>query len=116
MTQIFSNWFLRRKIDAHVRRSGQPMEHRRVVNPYHAVSVEPGPKCCEEARELEDQRFLAGAAPTLPLRKCDKASCTCRYVHHEDRRGTDDRRDQLRIPNSRNLNDRRDGSGRRAND
>ena len=116
MAQIFSNWFLRRKIDAQVRRSGQPMEHRRVVNPHHALSIEPGPKCCDKARELKNQRFLASEAPTLPLRQCETVSCTCRYAHHSDRRRTKGRRDQLRIRRGHELNDRREGSGRRADD
>jgi hypothetical protein len=115
MTQIFSNWLLRRKIDAHVRQSGQAMEHRRVVNPYHAVSIEPGRKCCKEALELEDRRFLATAAPPLPLRHCEKSSCTCRYVHYSDRRSNEDRRMQPHNPHGHKMNDRRT-EGRRAND
>lgn len=116
MTRIFSNWVLRRKIDAQMRQPGQAMEYRRVVNPYHAISVEPGPKCCKEVSELEDQRFLAGAAPSLPLRKCDKASCTCRYVHHSDRRSDEGRRAQPHNPHGHLTNDRRKGGGRRASD
>lgn len=116
MTQIFTNWFLRRKIDAHVRMSGRAMEHHRVVNPYHAVSIEPGDKCCKAVSELEEQRFLAAAAPKIPLAQCDKATCACRYMHHNDRREKRDRRVQPHGPIGHLKNDRRTDGGRRAND
>jgi len=79
-----SSWLLRKRIDAHVRQSGRPMEHRRVVNPYHAVSIEPGSKCCQDARKLEGHRFLAAAAPKLPLRGCGATAFECRnkQQHH----------------------------------
>ena len=63
----FSNWILRRRIDAEVRISGRPVEHRRIGNPYHAVSIESGPRACEAVRELAGQRFLSSSAPRLPL-------------------------------------------------
>jgi hypothetical protein len=116
MASIFSNWFLRRKIDAHVRLSGKAMEHRRIVNPYHAVSIEPGLKCCKDAGEMEGRRFLASAAPNLPLRNCEKAKCTCRYVHHNDRRNSRERRVQPHNPHGHIMRDRRTSGGRRAND
>jgi hypothetical protein len=59
---------------------------RKVVNPYHAVSVVPGQDACAEARALRGQRFLSREAPALPLTGCKSTQCTCRYEHHEDRR------------------------------
>ncbi len=53
MSFNLANWFLRKRIDAQVRNSGRPMEHRRVVNPYHAVSIEPGPRACAEVHKVE---------------------------------------------------------------
>lgn len=56
------------------------------ANPYHAVSVQPGPKACQEARMQRDRRYLSREAPRLPLPGCDAAECRCAYQHHEDRR------------------------------
>ena len=66
-------------------------ERARVVNSYHAVSIKPGPRCCQTAKTMSGVRFLSKQAPRLPLPQCDAASCECKYVHHEDRR-SDDRR------------------------
>ena len=110
-----SSWLLRKRIDAHVRQSGRPMEHRRVVNPYHAVSIEPGSKCCQDARKLEGHRFLATGAPTIPLKGCTSASCQCRYVHYNDRRSNRDRRNQAFNPKGHRMAERRLG-GRRNTD
>jgi len=87
-----SSWLQRKKIHAHVTLSGRPMRFHSVVNPYHAVSIAHQPGCCAEAAALEGKRFLAAAAPKLPLRDCEAASCRCRYKHHEDRRDEEDRR------------------------
>lgn len=54
---------------------------------YHAVTVVPGPRCCDEARQLKGKRFLSREAPQLPLKDCGRADCTCRYEHYPDRRG-----------------------------
>jgi hypothetical protein len=111
-----SNWFQRRKIDVEVRRSGRPMEYRRVVNPYHAVSIEPGARCCAASRKLEGRRFLASSAPMLPLKECGSQTCQCRYVHHNDRRILRDRRVNFANPHAHSMQERRSGSGRRIND
>jgi len=110
-----SSWLLRKRIDAHVRQSGRPMEHRRVVNPYHAVSIEPGSKCCQDARKLEGHRFLAAAAPKLPLRGCGATACECHYVHHNDRRSSQDRRKLPHNPHAHRMAERRT-IGRRITD
>lgn len=110
-----SSWLLRKRIDAHVRQSGRPMEHRRVVNPYHAVSIEPGSKCCQDARKLEGYRFLAVAAPKLPLGGCGAARCECHYLHHNDRRNAQDRRKLPHNPYAHKMAERRT-IGRRITD
>lgn len=110
-----ANWFLRKRIDAQVRNSGRPMEHRRVVNPYHAVSIESGPRACAEVRKVEGQRFLASEPPMLPLRNCDSKTCQCRYVHHNDRRSLRDRRVNFANPHAHRMSDRRT-SDRRLTD
>ncbi len=92
------------------------MEHRRVVNPYHCVSIRFGPKSCQLVRAIDGQRFLAGSAPQLPLPGCETASCDCRYLHHDDRRAAKDRRANVRDRRAYRMKDRREGSGRRVND
>ena len=48
-------------------------------------------ECCQAARKLEGQRFLANEVPMLPLDGCDAAECRCAYERFDDRR-TDARR------------------------
>jgi hypothetical protein len=64
-----------------------PSVHVRILNPWHAVSIEPGEESCEAVCALQDQRFLSsGTPPLIPLKDCDASRCTCRYRHHDDRR------------------------------
>jgi len=64
----------------------RPEERVRIVNPFHAVSVKAGPRCCQAAKSMAGMRFLSRQAPLLPLPQCDAATCECRYLHHDDRR------------------------------
>jgi hypothetical protein len=59
---------------------------KKVPLTFHAVSIEPGRHCCQEARALQGHRFLSREAPPLPLKNCSSATCDCHYQHHEDRR------------------------------
>jgi len=59
---------------------------------HHAVSINISGNACKAARELAGRRFLAAAAPRLPLTDCDVLECSCRFVHHKDRRSGKDRR------------------------
>lgn len=59
---------------------------------YHAVSLKFPPSACDAAKAMEGERYLSAEAPNIPLPECDAATCKCRYVHHKDRRGRDDRR------------------------
>ena len=59
---------------------------KRPPSQWHAVSIVPGPRCCAAANNMLGKRFLSRSAPTLPLKDCDRPSCTCRYEHHDDRR------------------------------
>lgn len=112
----FSNWLLRRRIDAEVRDSGRPVEHRRIGNPYHAVSIETGVKSCAAAREAEGKRYLSSAAPMLPLKECTCTTCQCRYVHHSDRRIARERRVNFANPHAHAMSERRTNGGRRISD
>lgn len=62
---------------------------------YEAVSVRPCLEACRAAWDQQKVRYLAAEAPELPLSGCDVDKCVCRYVHHEDRRGTEERRDEV---------------------
>ena len=88
------------------------------AEPFHAVSIKPGPQCCEAARQLAGMRFLSTKVPKLPLPGCGEAACHCRYSHYSDRREGDDRRDQLswRWRLQEAVNRRRGISGRRDKD
>jgi len=57
-------------------------------NPYRSTSIVAGPNACEAVKRLGNRRFLVAenAAPQLPLLDCDEPRCTCKYVHHADRR------------------------------
>ncbi len=59
---------------------------------YHAVSIKFEPYACSAAKELDGKRFLAEAAPRLPLPDCDVTDCKCHFAHHKDRRSAKDRR------------------------
>lgn len=63
------------------------------VSAYHAVSIKLSDFPCTAAKDLASQRFLSSEAPKLPLSGCTNAStCSCRFVHHKDRRTGKDRR------------------------
>ena len=64
----------------------QPRENIRLSNPWHAVTILPGPKRCAAATRLLGQRYLSSEAPLLPLNLCTESDCRCRYRHHDDRR------------------------------
>lgn len=101
MLVLAAFWGLRRRLQpagslpAMPAQSAQPPVVRQAPvkrEPFHAVSIRYGLDSCEAAVHMAGQRFLASEAPPLPLPDCDKAQCTCRYVHHADRRVPHDRR------------------------
>ncbi|MEM7431353.1 MAG: hypothetical protein AAF351_05370 [Pseudomonadota bacterium] len=63
---------------------------------FHAVSIKYSSSACESAKAMSGRRFLATAAPRLPLAECDVLECDCRFTHHEDRRTGKDRRSPFR--------------------
>ena len=62
------------------------------ANPFRAVSIKAGSGACTAVTALAGERFLIGQVPHLPLAECGSKSCTCKYVHHDDRRLPDDDR------------------------
>lgn len=118
MAFSLSSWFFRKRVQAEVQLSGRPVQAHRLVNPFHAVSVVAGSRCCEAARQMQDVRFLSGEAPKLPLPGCQAGACHCRYAHHADRREGSDRRnrDVWNPLVATKVNDRRQSRGRRITD
>lgn len=120
MPSIIREW-LSRKVLGRGTEEPQPRiqykaPSRAAVEPYHAVSIKPGLKCCEAARQFGQHRFLSKKAPRLPLPGCEAAECTCRYTHFADRRTGVDRRAgwdharqlQIGFPNRRRSGGRRE--------
>ncbi len=71
-----------------------PADVVRPANPFAAVSIRPtADRPCTAVLQMQDQRYLAVRAPSLPVPGCDRQKCGCRYVRHADRRAADDRRD-----------------------
>jgi len=79
-------WSRRRPRSTHV-----PSRAARGAERFAAVEIRRRSGACEAARSLDGQRFLANQSPALPLARCTKARCDCRFVKLSDRR-TDDRR------------------------
>jgi hypothetical protein len=86
-------WLLRKR-----RGSASTVTPSTAANPrstdsqFHAVSIKISGHSCKAAQEMSGRRFLATAAPKLPLPECDVLECTCRFAHHDDRRSNKDRR------------------------
>ena len=85
-------WFLRQR-QAGTNQKARPTGRSSSSNSaYHAVSIKFPSNACKAAREMEGRRFLSTAAPRLPLPNCQSLECSCRFVHHKDRRVGKDRR------------------------
>ena len=113
-----TSWLHRRRVKAAVQFAGPDVQVHRVTNPYHAVSIQPGPACRGTAEKYKGKRFLSAEAPQLPLPTCDSRSCRCRYVHHNDRRTGRPRRNRDVWNKNPAIvtNDRRASAGRRVTD
>lgn len=59
---------------------------------FHAVAIKYSENACNAAKAMTGRRFLANAAPRLPLPECDFLECRCQFAHYEDRRAPRDRR------------------------
>ncbi|TVZ38229.1 hypothetical protein P886_2589 [Alteromonadaceae bacterium 2753L.S.0a.02] len=60
---------------------------------YRAVKILYSRQACDEVKALQDNVYLCGEAPWLPLSGCtSKSECRCRYLRLSDRR-TYNRRD-----------------------
>lgn len=68
-----------------------PVAKRAARSDYHCVEVRTGVPACEAAQRLGHTRFLPDEAPSLPVSGCTVKTCTCGYIHHDDRREEDRR-------------------------
>ena len=85
--------FLRRRPPRDADRTERARESEEVNDArFHAVSIRYSDDACDAVKRLDGQRFLAGAAPGIPVPGCDAPRCRCGFVHHDDRRRDEDRR------------------------
>ena len=81
-----------------IRRGKKEIEKASVVKSpaatsvFLAVSLKYSSQACDAAKAMTGRRFLASAAPRLPLPECDALECRCRFAHHSDRRSGKERR------------------------
>lgn len=91
---------------------------------FHSVAIKYSENACDAAKAMTGRRFLANAAPKLPLPECDFLECRCNFAHFDDRREGRDRRSPFAPANAsgmtgrhkierRERNDRRKNSGQR---
>lgn len=119
---LIAIWWLMRKRRETVSENEASNIRRPAANTeFHAVSIKFSDPVCAAARELTGRRFLATAAPKLPLHNCDVLECTCRFLHHKDRRANKDRRNPfgpsgLGGGTGAFDSEQRDGTDRRKND
>jgi len=66
----------------------KPNEH----GEFHSVAIKYSKNACDAAKAMTGRRFLANAAPRLPLPECDFLECRCLFAHYDDRRTGRDRR------------------------
>ncbi len=113
-------WLVRKRREGSQESSTTQLRPRTANTQFHAVSIKYENRACKAAQEMSGRRFLATAAPKLPLANCDILECTCRFVHHEDRRSHRDRRSPFgpggTAGSTGSFNrEQRDGSDRRHN-
>ena len=73
--------------------AAKPVTHKPdAKTAYHAVSIAYSENACLAAKQMTGRRFLANAAPRLPLPECNANECDCNFAHHADRRTGQDRR------------------------
>ena len=111
-------WLLLRRRGNATQRPSPPTPRRKEDTTYHAVSIKFSEGACAAAKAMSGRRFLANAAPRLPLPECDVATCACRFAHHKDRRAGRDRRSPFAAGNltgatGRHEKERRERSDRR---
>lgn len=112
-------WLMRKRAESADSGSRTNLRRKGGTTEFHSVSIRLSKNACAAAEDLSGRRFLATAAPPLPLPGCDAAECNCRFVQHQDRRQGSDRRNPFSpgvIGSSASQSDLRDGTDRRNGD
>ena len=89
--------------------------------PYKSVSIVCDSGACEASKALIGKRILASEPPLFPLPDCSSSTCSCKYVHYDDRRNeSEDRRAPMALSSELferpGRKDRRNQGGRRDSD
>ena len=94
-----------------------PASPARVVNRppgnFRCVEVRYPSDACDAVKRIGEVRHLSGTAPEIPVAGCDAAKCSCRYVHHVDRRREDRRNPVAYRPPASSKGERRIKKDRR---
>jgi hypothetical protein len=85
-------WFVRKRREAAADEARSKVRESPAKTRFHAVSIRFSDPACAAAKDMTGRRYLATAAPKLPLPDCDVLDCGCRFTHHIDRRAGRDRR------------------------
>jgi hypothetical protein len=85
-------WFVRKRRESAADDATTEVRKAAANTQFHAVSIRFSGQACGPAKDMIGRRFLATAAPKLPLPDCDVLDCECRFTHHDDRRAGRDRR------------------------
>lgn len=80
-------------------RKSTPTQSTSSTTQWKAVKVKTGLMCCKRAERMRGQVFLTAEAPTFPLKDCKVKTCECKYLHIDDRRDGDDRRESTEFLN-----------------
>ena len=102
----FALWWRSQGRRQHSRANPARVAHRRPGN-FQCVEVLQQPDACKAVRRFAEKRFLSGEAPAIPVPGCDAAKCSCRYVHHKDRRHMDRRNPHAYQPKTQAGGERR---------
>lgn len=81
---------------------------------WKAVRIKTGLMCCKAAERMRGQVYLTAEAPVFPLEGCKVTGCECKYIHMNDRREGDDRRESTDFLND--LYDMHDKDRRKIKD
>lgn len=119
---IVMAWSLLRSTpDKPAKRSGLKGRQAQDHHPYQSLSLMLPVAHCGAASSLADKRFLKRDAPSLPLKDCDRTSCKCGFIKHNDRREDEEDRRALyglraELHAIHSGDERRKRRGRRAGD
>ena len=114
-------WLVRKRRKASDEAAKTQVRQTSANTQFHAVSIQFSGRACEAAKNMTGRRFLATAAPKIPLPDCDVLDCSCRFTHHKDRRAGRDRRSPfgpggIGGATGAYESEHRDGSDRRQDD